>query len=89
LLEIKASCAAPHLPVDVLDVIARHVFAMLGELDGEPMIWALMLPRKIALDDEASLEFKAAHLGRVSGSRYLRGSSLVMSLMLFPESRCV
>ena len=63
LLEVEAAGAAVDLPVEVLEVVAGDVLAVLGELDGEAVIWALVHAGEIALDDEAGLQLQAAHLG--------------------------
>jgi hypothetical protein len=47
----------------VFDVVAGSVFAVLGELDGEPMVRTTVLSRQIAFNDESGLQLQAANLG--------------------------
>ena len=56
LLEVELVGLGPDLPVDVADVVARHVFAVLGELDGEAVVGAGVLARDVPLDDHPRLE---------------------------------
>ena len=63
-LRIEAAGAAVDLPVDVLDVVAGDVLAVLGELDGEAVVGALVHAREVALDDQPGLQLQAAHLGQ-------------------------
>lgn len=79
LLEVMASGSAKYLPVDVLDIVAGHMFAVLGEFDGEAVEGAFMLAREITFHDEASLQFQATHLRQGERiKRYFRGSSVAM-----------
>ena len=55
LLEEEATGAAVHLPIDVLDVVAGNVLAVLGELDREAVIGALVHARQEAFHQQASL----------------------------------
>ena len=63
LLEVEAAGPAVDLPVDVLDVVAGDVLAVLGELDGEAVVRALVHARQVALDDQPRLQLQAADLG--------------------------
>ena len=56
LLEVELVGLGPDLPVDVADVVARHVLAVLGELDGEAVVRAGMHPGDVALDHHAGLQ---------------------------------
>src|SRR5271157_4275509 len=58
LLEVKLVGLGPDLPVHVADVVARHIFAVLGELDGEAVVGAGMHARDVALDHEPGLEIE-------------------------------
>ena len=56
LLQVKLVGLGPDFPVDVADVVAGHVLAMLGELDGEAVVRAGMHPGDVALDHHARLQ---------------------------------
>ena len=62
LLEVKTLGAAEDFPIDVLDVVAGAVFAVLGELDGEAVVRATVLAGKITFDGEAGLQLQSADL---------------------------
>jgi hypothetical protein len=70
---IEAPGAALDLPVDVLDVVAGNILAMLGELDGEAVVGALVHAREVALDDEPGLDLQAADLGEGEGVEIFLG----------------
>ena len=53
LLDVEAIGAAEHLPVNILDVIAGHVLAVLGELDAEALERASVQSRDKPLDDRS------------------------------------
>ena len=54
---------AMRFPIDVLYVVARHVFTVLSEFDGKAVIWAFVHAGEVALDDQTSLQLQAAHFG--------------------------
>jgi hypothetical protein len=56
LLDGVALGAAVALPVDVLDIVAGDVLAVLDELDGEAAEGALVVADAQALDDGAGLQ---------------------------------
>ena len=56
LLEVELVGLGPDLPVDVADVVAGHVLAVLGELDGEAVVGAGVHARDVALDEQPGLE---------------------------------
>ncbi len=64
LLEIKLAGAAIDLPVKMLEIITRDIFAVLSELDGKAVIGAFVHAREVAFDDEPSLKLEASHLGK-------------------------
>src|SRR5208282_3295062 len=64
LLEIKAAGAPINLPVDVLDIVAGNIFAVLGELDGEAVVGTFVHAGEIALHDKASLQLQAMDFGQ-------------------------
>ncbi len=47
------------------NVVAGDIFAVLREFDGKAVVGALVQPRKIAFDDEASLQFETADLRQI------------------------
>ena len=51
LLDVIAVGAAEDLPVEVAEVVAGRVFAVLGELDGEAVVRGLVLAGHVALDE--------------------------------------
>ena len=68
LLEVKLVGLGPDLPVHVADVVAGHVLAVLGELDGEAVIRAGVHARHVAFDDQPGLEiqpFEASQRSRI------------------------
>ena len=67
LLEVVALGAAVDLPVDVLDVVAGGVLAVLGELDGEPVPRAAVPAGEVALDDLPGLQLQAVDAGQNGG----------------------
>ena len=56
LADIISFGAAENLPVEMADVIAGRVFAVLCKLDGKPVIGRAVFPDPIALDDFAGHE---------------------------------
>jgi hypothetical protein len=50
---MKLVGAGPDLPVDVAEVVAGDVLAVLGELDGDAVVGALVEPGDVAFDGEA------------------------------------
>ena len=64
LLDGVALGAAVALPVDVADVVAGDVLAVLDELDGEAAERALVVADAQALDDGAGLQARALRRGR-------------------------
>jgi hypothetical protein len=64
LLEIELVGLGPDLPVDVADVVSRHVLAVLGELDGEAVVRAGVLAGDVALDDHPRLEVEALQVSQ-------------------------
>ena len=56
LLQVELVGLGPDFPVDVPDVVARHILAMLGELDGEAVVRAGMHPGHVTLDHHARLQ---------------------------------
>ena len=67
LLQVVAFGAAVDLPVDVPDVVAGGVLAVLGELDGEPVPRASVPPGEVALDHLPGVEFQAVDAGEDVG----------------------
>ena len=63
LLEVEPLGAAVDLPVDVLDVVAGGVLAVLRELDREPVPRAPVPPGEVALDELPRLQFEAVDAG--------------------------
>ena len=59
LLEVVLVGLGPDFPVDVADVVALRVLAVLGELDGEAVVGALVEAGDEALDDQAGLEVES------------------------------
>src|SRR5262249_12196831 len=64
LLEVEAFGAAVDLPVDVADVIAGDVFAMLSELDREPVVLALVPAGDEPLDRLPGAQLQRADAGQ-------------------------
>jgi hypothetical protein len=60
---VEAFGAAVDLPVDVLDVVAGRVLAVLGELDGEAVPRAAVPPGQEPLDELARLQFEVVDPG--------------------------
>src|SRR5262249_17303061 len=58
---------AVDLPVNVLDIVAGNVLAVLGELDGEAVIRAAMHAGEVTFDQQARLQLEAADLGEREG----------------------
>src|SRR5262249_60294516 len=67
LLQVEAVGAAVDFPVDVLDVVARGVLAVLGELDGEPVPRAAVPAGEVALDHLPGLQLQAVDAGQNGG----------------------
>jgi hypothetical protein len=77
LLHVELVRLGVDFPVDVAQGIAGHVLAVLGELDAEAAVRALVEPRHEALDDEPRLDVhpgEAGHDLRVEESARLVGS---------------
>ncbi len=66
LLEIELVGAAEHLPVDVPQVVAGRVLAMLGKLDREPVVRAAMHARDVPFDDPRRPQLQAFEFGQHS-----------------------
>ena len=60
LLDVVAIAARVDLPVDRGEIVARHVLAILGELDAEALERAAVQTGEEALDDRARLELERA-----------------------------
>lgn len=58
LLEVEAFGASEDLPVEVSEVVAGDIGAVLGELDGESEVWGAVHAAHDALDDHAGAEFE-------------------------------
>src|SRR5262245_32145877 len=56
LLHVEAVGLAVDLPVEVAEVVARRVLAVLRELHGEPLVRAPVPPRDDTLDDQPCAE---------------------------------
>ena len=56
LLDVVAVRAPEHLPVEMPQIVAVGVFAMLGELNGEAVIGGLVLARHVALDQHPGVQ---------------------------------
>ena len=69
LLDGVAFAAAVALPVDVADVVAGDVFAVLDELDGEALVRALVVADAQALDDLPGLQAEGFGTGENVGLR--------------------
>ena len=69
LLDGVAFGSAIAFPVDVANVVARHIFAMLHEFDGEAAIGALVIADAQAFDEGARLEAEGLRLAMTSGFR--------------------
>ena len=59
LLQVEPLGAAEDLPVDVLDVVAGRVLAVLGELDGEAVPRTAMAAGQVPLHDLPGFELQA------------------------------
>jgi hypothetical protein len=57
-----AVCAAVDFPVDVADLIAGHILAMLGKFDAEAMVGTAVEAGDETLDHEAGPEL---HIGKL------------------------
>src|SRR5207247_10997416 len=58
LLDVEPVLAGPDLPIDVPQVVAGDIFAMLQELDGLPEVRAAVHPRKKSFDDAEGPNFQ-------------------------------
>ena len=67
LFEVEAAGAAVDFPIDVFDVVAGDVFAVLGELDAEAVVGTFVHAGEVALDEEPGLEFEAPDGGEDGG----------------------
>ena len=70
LLDRVALAAAVALPVDVANIVARHIFAMLHELDGEAAKRRLVIADAQTFDDGPG--FDAQRLGAAKNARVVR-----------------
>ena len=59
-LDVVAVAARVHLPVDRGEVVARHVLAVLRELDAEALEGAAVKPGQEAFDDRARFQLECA-----------------------------
>ena len=64
LLQVISFGPAEDFPIDVLDVVAGRILAVLGEFDCEAVMRTAMLARQITLDDKPGLQLQAADLGK-------------------------
>jgi len=64
LLEVVAVGLADDLPVDVAQVVARDVLAVLGELDREAVKRAFVQTADVALDNRAGFQLQALQLSQ-------------------------
>jgi len=68
LLDVIAVGAAEDFPVQVADVVAGGVFAVLGKLDGKAVVGRLVFAGDVALDDLPRVQAErlgAGHRGRI------------------------
>jgi hypothetical protein len=63
-LDVIAVSLAQHAPIDVADFIAGIILPMLGELDAEALIWALVHAGEKALHDRARHHRQPAVFGQ-------------------------
>ena len=59
LFDVEPVGLRPHLPVDVLDLVAGRVLAVAGELDGEAVVRALVLSGDEPFDDQPGPDVQA------------------------------
>ena len=64
LLHVELVGAAEHFPVDVSQVVARRVLAVLGKLDREAVKGAAVQARHIAFHDVPSTQMQAFDLSQ-------------------------
>jgi hypothetical protein len=67
LLEIELVGAAEDFPIEMAQIVARRVFAVLGELDRKAMQRAAMQAGDVALDDVPGSQPQAAELSQQPG----------------------
>ena len=62
-LDVVAVHAAEDLPVEMAQVVTRHVLTVLDKLDAEPVPRAAVLPRQEAIDDALGDQLEVTESG--------------------------
>src|SRR5262249_32605090 len=79
LLDRVAFGTAVALPVNMANIVAGHVLAMLHELDGEPAIWAFVIADAQTLDDRARFQTQGLGAGDDVGLQVCRHPLLALT----------
>ena len=69
LLQVKAIAFAEHFPIDVTQIVARRVLAMLGKLVREAAIGAAVKAGDVAFDNSSSAQLQALQAARAFAAR--------------------